>query len=160
MNSFRIALLVPMPLIIDLATKLEVSGVRVFLLITGALGLAYSLEILRSGISSAGGSFFVSAFTFLSLMAFIKSGTFAISIFLGFLISFVLATLLISSKIPGYAIKLVNLAFLGILILLVIFRDSFSSSLFEQVLALLFLLWYYSFVFNLKRLSSKPINSP
>ncbi|MFN3384340.1 MAG: hypothetical protein ACK401_05535 [Archaeoglobaceae archaeon] len=159
MNGFRIALLVPMPLIIDLATKLEVSGVRVSLLITGALGLAYSVEILRSGISSAGGSFLVSAFIFLSLMAFIKSGTFMISIFLGFVISFVLATLLISSKIPGYTIKLVNLAFSGLFIFLVIFRSSLSAPLFEQIIALLFLFWYYAFVFNLKRLSSKPINS-
>ncbi len=149
-DSPRISLLVPLPMLADIITKLEVSGVRIFLLITGVLGLAYSVEILRSNASKAGGSFFTSAFIFLFLMAFMRSGTFAISIFLGFVISFVLATILLSLRSSMYA-KFVNLVFLCFLILLAIFRSELSQSLSELLLASIFLLWYYAFVFQFER---------
>lgn len=151
MNSFRIALIVPLPLIIDLITKLEFGGVRLFLLSSGALGLMYSAEILRSNVSSTGAGFLISAFVFLSLMAFMHYGTFAISILIGFVISFFLAMVLISSKIHGYRIKLINIVFIILFVSLALFRNSFSISLLEQLLVLLFLFWYYAFVLHFER---------
>lgn len=151
MKSFRIALIVPLPLVIDLLTKLEFGGVRLFILSSGALGLMYSGEILRSNVSSTGVGFLISAFVFLSLMAFIHYGTLAISILIGFIISFFLAMVLISSKIHGYKIKLINLVFIVIFVFLALFRNSFSISLLEQLLVLLFLFWYYAFVLHFER---------